>query len=130
MGRNDAFNIPIVATSRYVPPGAAMNRSKPTPASANLLAVFFQAGFSVVKSFRSASVPASLGSSRIAKCPGPQVGKLATAQTIFPPVACSAESAEFNVGSKADSGFLIEEKILGIRPRREVITDLNIVSDL
>lgn len=42
-----------------------MKKSTPTPASANLLAVFFQAGFSVVKSLRSASVPWILGSSRI-----------------------------------------------------------------
>ena len=53
------------------------------------------------------------------------MGKLASAQTILPPVACSAESAAFNVGSKADSGVLMEEKMLGIRLRREVITDLD-----
>jgi hypothetical protein len=71
-----------------------------------LLAVFFQAWFSVLNSLRSASVPWIFGSSLIDRAPGP-VGRLAIAQTILPPVACSAESAEFNVGSKADSGFLI-----------------------
>ena len=102
-----------------------MKTSTPTPASASLVAVFFQSGFSVANSFRSASVPWSLGSSRLDSGPGPKLGKLAMAQTTLPPVAWRAESAEFNVGSKADSGFLIEEKMLGIRLRSEVITFLN-----
>lgn len=102
-----------------------MNTSTPTPASASLLAVFFQAGFSVAKSLRSPSVPCSLGSSRLARGPGPKLGRVAVAQMTLPPVAWRAESAEFKVGSKADSGFLIEEKMLGIRLRRDVMTFLN-----
>lgn len=43
-------------------------------------------------------------------------------------MAWRAESAEFKVGSKADSGFLIDEKMLGIRLSSEVITDLDLVS--
>lgn len=101
------FDLPMVATSMYVPPGAAMKRSTPTPASANLVAVFFQAGFSVVNNLRSASVPCNLGSSRTESCPGPQVGKLATEQTTLPPVGCSDARAALSAGSKAGSGFLI-----------------------
>jgi hypothetical protein len=58
------------------------------------------------------------------KGPGPKLGKLAIAQITLPPVAWSAERAAFNVGSKADSWFLIAEKMLGIRLRSEVITVL------
>ena len=122
-----AMNVPIVATSIYTPPGEAMNKSTPTPASANLLAVFLQAGFSVVNSFRSASVPWILGSSRTDNCPGPHVGRLAVAQTTFPPVAWSAERAAFNAGSTTGSGVLMCEKMEGIRCKRDVMTDLGAI---
>lgn len=113
-----------MATSIYVPLGAAMNMSTPIPAPASLLAVPLHAAFSVVNNFRSASVPWSLGSSRRTKAPGPQVGKVDTAQMIFPPVACRAERAAFNVGSSAGSGFLLWAKIFGICCSRPVITSL------
>lgn len=101
-----------------------MKKSTPTPASASLVAIFFHAGFSVVNSLRSASVPWILGSSRIDSCPGPQVGKLATEQTTLPPVGCSADRAALSAGNNAGSGFLICWKRVGIRCSSDVITDL------
>lgn len=102
-----------------------MKKSTPTPASAILLAVFFHAASSVVYNLRSPSVPCRLLSSRCSDSfPGPHVGRLASAQTILPPVGCSAERAAFKVGSNADSVFLICEKMVGIRARRDEMTDL------
>lgn len=83
-----------------------MNKSTPMPASANLPAVFRQSAWSVVKSFRSASVPCTLGSSRITNAPGPEFGRLDTAAMTFPPVACRADNAAFSAGSNATSGVL------------------------
>jgi hypothetical protein len=120
--------IPIVATSIYVPLGAAINMSTPTPASANLPAISRQAVLSVVNSFLSASVPCALGSSRSVRAPGPQVGSVLMAPMILPPVACKAESAALRAGKRAVSWALTREKILGIWSKREVITCLCRVS--
>lgn len=95
------------------------------PASANFVAVFFQAALSTANSFFSASVPCTFGSSLMTSLPGPQVGKLDTAQAILPPVGCNADNAALRVGSSACSGCLMLEKIDGIRFRRDVMTDLN-----
>lgn len=56
--------------------------------------------------------------------PGPQVGRLAIVPIILPPVACRADRAAFKAGSNAGSGFLMWEKIDGMRFRREVMTSL------
>lgn len=56
--------------------------------------------------------------------PGPQVGKDAKEQTIFPPVALKADTADSSVGNKAGSGFFTCENSLGNCARRDVMTDL------
>ena len=60
----------------------------------------------------------------MASAPGPQVGRLAIVPIILPPVACRADRAAFKAGSNAGSGFLIWEKIDGMRLRRDVMTSL------
>lgn len=104
-----------------------MKKSIPTPLSASLVAVFFQPACSVVKSFLSASVPCTFGSSLKNNLPGPHVGKLASEHTIFPPVSCSADNAALIVGSKAGSGFLTWAKSVGICVRRDEITALQLL---
>lgn len=94
------------------------------PCSAIFPAVVLHAWLSVVNSFRSASVPCTLGSSLICKAPGPQVGKLHIDAKIFPPVACRADIAALRAGSRAGSGFFMCENILGIRCSREVMISL------
>ena len=121
-------NIPMVATSMYPPLEDAMNKSTPTPLSTILLAVFFQPGCSVWKSFFSVSIPCSLPSSLMKRLPGPHVGNAESEQMILPPVARSAESAESSVGNKAGSGFLTSENSAGSRWRRQIIIDLTTVS--
>lgn len=56
--------------------------------------------------------------------PGPQVGRLANEQMIFPPVDCNADKAASIVGNNAGSGFLIWENNVGIRAKSEAITAL------
>jgi hypothetical protein len=117
-------NVPIVAISRYPPPGAAKKKSTPTPACTILSAAFLQPGCSVSSSFFSASPPCCLPSSRRNSRPGPQVGKADKEHIIFPPVFSSAANAAFRVGSRAGSGFLICENNAGSWLSNEVIFDL------
>src|ERR1700760_3720930 len=116
--------IPIVAISKYPPPGAAKKKSVPTPACTILSAAFLQPGCSVSRSFFSASPPCCLPSSRRNKRPGPQVGNADKEQMIFPPVFSSAANAAFKVGSRAGSGFLICENNAGSWLNSEVMLDL------
>ena len=60
--------------------------------------------------------------------PGPQVGNADREQTILPPVAESAMSAESRTGNKAGSGFLTSANSAGNRSRRDTMTDLELVS--
>ena len=56
--------------------------------------------------------------------PGPSVGSDAREQTIFPPVAFNADTADSIAGNRTGSGFLACEKSSGINLRRLVMTDL------
>ncbi len=75
-------------------------------------------------SFFSLSAPCIFPSSLKKSLPGPHVGKADKEQTIFPPVAESADKAAFSVGSSAGSGCLISENRVGSCVRRAVMTSL------
>jgi hypothetical protein len=109
----DYGDLPIVAISRYPPPGAARKKSTPTPFATIFSAVFRHPGCSVLNSFFSASPPCCLPSSRRKRRPGPQVGRAEREQIIFPPVFSRAANAAFSVGSRAGSGFLTWENQVG-----------------
>ena len=101
-----------------------MKKSMPTPLSTILPAVFFHPGCSVWNSFLSVSIPCKSFLSLKNSLPGPHVGRADKEQTIFPPVACNADTAESSTGSKMGSGFLTWEKSVGSCVKRDVITDL------
>lgn len=82
----------------------------------------------MVKSFFSASVPCPFPSSLMNNRPGPQVGKLASAQIIFPPVCSKADKAAFIAGNSAGSGFLMCENRVGICVNSDEMTCLRPVS--
>jgi hypothetical protein len=119
---------PIVAISRYPPPGAARKKSTPTPPVTIFSAVFFHPGCSVLNSFFSASPTCCLPSSRRNSRPGPHVGRADSEQTIFPPVLSRAANAAFRVGRRAGSGFLICENIAGNCVSKDVMFVLTQVS--
>lgn len=102
-----------------------MKKSIPTPLCTIFSATLTKPGCSVFSSFFSASVLCELPSSRKNSRPGPQVGSAANEHTIFPPVAASASTAEFSVGSRAGSGCLTSENMRGNCVRRDVMTALD-----
>lgn len=121
-GMNIDIDLPIVVKSMNDPPGAAIKKSMPTPASVSFVAAALYSGLSMAKSLFSPSGAWLL--SFMTSLPGPYVGRLAKQQMILPPVDCNADMAALIVGSRVDSGLLTRANKLGNCSSKDVMTAL------